>query len=137
MIIVDSSVWIDMLWGIENSKTIWLNSAFGSEKIGLTTLILCEVLQGIRSEKQFHKSERFLSELPVFDTISPELASRAARNYRFLRAKAITVRNTVDCIIATFCIENGYRLLHADRDFNPFEAYLGLSVFRLPKASVH
>ena len=137
MVIVDSSVWIDALWGTPNRQSIWLGDALGREQIGITSLILAEVLQGVRTDRQFRECRRRLLTLPVFEGLTVDLAVAAAKNYRHLRNRGVTVRKAVDCIIATFCIENGYRLLHADRDFNPFEAYLGLSVFRLPMASVH
>jgi predicted nucleic acid-binding protein len=132
MVIVDSSVWIDALWGTVNRHSVWLHAALGREQIALTSLILCEVLQGVRTEAQFRDSRRRLSELPVFDTFSPDLAVAAAQNYRRLRAKAITVRRTMDCVIATFCIENGHQLLHNDHDFDAFERHLGLRVLHPP-----
>lgn len=132
MIIVDSSVWIDAFGGVVNPRTVWLRSAIGREEIGLTSLILFEVLQGVRHDARFRECRETLLELPVFETVGSELAVRAAENFRHLRARAVTVRNTIDCILATFCIERRYRLLHNDRDFNAFEAHLGLDVFYPP-----
>jgi len=132
MVIVDSSIWIDTLNGVTNRHTMWLKAAFGRHKIGLTTLILCEVLQGLRSEAQFGDYQIVLLGLPVFETIDRHIAVAAARNYRTLRSRGISVRNTSDCLIATFCIENRFSLLHNDRDYNAFERHLGLSVIEPP-----
>lgn len=132
MVIVDSSVWIDALRGISNRHSMWLNDALGNEQIGLTSLILCEVLQGIRTEAQFRKSREKLLELPVFEVPTVQLAIASARNFRSLRDRGITVRKSIDCMIATFCISEGFRLLHRNRDFDPFETHLALRVLHPP-----
>ncbi len=95
---------------------------------GLTDLILCEVLQGIRSEREFSQVRRELGKFELFATSGEELAVAAASNYRTLRERGRTVRKTIDCLIATSCILRGHSLLHRDRDFAPFEQLLGLSV---------
>jgi predicted nucleic acid-binding protein len=128
MVIVDSSVWIDFFCDVLNRETVWLNQAILRQDVGLTSLILCEVLQGVRTEKQFREFGRDLQQFPVFDTGSKELAIASARNFRILRQKGITIRKTIDCIIATFCIEQGHELLHRDSDFSGFEEHLGLNV---------
>jgi hypothetical protein len=128
MVIVDSSVWIDALRGTVNPQTVWLKNAILRGQVGLTSLILCEVLQGVRSETQFHGFKEDLLRFPIFDTYSAELAVASARNYLILRRKGITVRKTIDCLIATFCIEADCQLLHRDRDFDAFADHLGLSV---------
>ena len=132
MVIVDSSVWIDALWGTQNRQSIWLDSALGHEPIGITSLILAEVLQGVRADRHFRQCRRRLLELPVFEVLTVDLAVASARNYRNLRHLGVTVRKSVDCIIATFCIESGYQLLHRDRDFDAFERHLGLQVIHPP-----
>lgn len=132
MVIVDSSVWIDLLWGTKNRHTIWLDSALGSREIGLTSLILCEVLQGARSDIHFEKCRRRLLSLPIFETFTVEIGVASARNYRKLRGLGITVRSATDCMIATFCIQEGYSLLHRDVDFNAFQTHLGLDVLNPP-----
>jgi predicted nucleic acid-binding protein len=132
MVIVDSSVWIDALWGTKNGQTAWLNRALDIEEIGLTSLILYEVLQGVRSPRRFRDTLRYLMNFSVFDLLDSRLAVSAAQNYRSLRDRGITVLKSADCLIATFCIENGLRLLHNDRDFDPFETYLGLIVLHPP-----
>jgi predicted nucleic acid-binding protein len=130
MVIVDSSVWIDYLRDTVNAETEWLEQALGQKPIGLTNLILCEVLQGIRHERRFRVAEQVFLTLPVFDLAGRELAVQAARNYRFLQSRGMTVRTTIDCLIASFCIEEGFELLHRDRDFEAFEHHLGLTVVK-------
>jgi predicted nucleic acid-binding protein len=131
MLIVDSSVWIDALFGVTNRHTNWLRRAIGREEIGLTSLSLCEILQGVRSDVRFRSFRRDLLQFPVFDTVSADLAVMAARNYRLLRGRGITVRKTIDCLIATFCIRDEHILLHNDRDFDGFAMHLGLRVVDL------
>src|SRR5271169_6272081 len=128
MIIVDSTVWIDLLGGVSNLHTQWVERAIRRERVGLTDLILCEVLQGIRDETLFNETRRALGEFRVFTISGEELAVRAAQNYRTLRALGYTVRKTIDCLIATFCLIEGHALLHRDHDFDPFEKHLGLAV---------
>ena len=128
MIIVDTTVWVDYLRGIRNPETGWLDRELGREEIGLTDLILCELLQGVQSEKDFGHARMVLSEFALFSTGGEELAIAAARNYRKIREEGITVRKTIDCLIATFCMAKGYALLHRDRDFDAFEEILGLAV---------
>lgn len=130
MVIVDSSVWIDLLAGRSNAETEWLTRELLQQRMGLTDLILCEVLQGVRGERVFAQVRERLLEFEVFDSGGAELAVAAARNYRLLREQGLTVRTTIDCLIATFCIENGHSLLHRDRDFDVFEERLGLQVVR-------
>jgi hypothetical protein len=137
MVIVDSSVWVDALRGTVNHHSIWLGAAIGREDVGLTSLIVCEVLQGFRIDVQFREFQDYLLEFPIFDTLDTPLAIRSAQNFRFLRKRGITVRKTVDCIIATFCIEHDYHLLHNDRDFDPFETHLGLKVVHPPGTSLN
>jgi predicted nucleic acid-binding protein len=128
MTIVDTSVWIDYLADIENLQTLWLDREIANGGLALTDLILCEVLQGLRSEKLFAGISRQLTEFPIFNTGGPHLAVAAAQNYRTLRRRGSTVRKTVDCLIATYCIRHHHSLLHRDRDFDPFERHLGLGV---------
>ena len=128
MVIVDTTVWIDYLAGNSNAHTIWLHRELGQQPLGLTDLIYCELLQGVRSDAQFVQVRRDLKKLTIFETGGTRLALTAARNYRWLRRQGLTVRKTIDCLIATFCIQAGHELLHRDRDFDPFEAHLKLRV---------
>ena len=132
MVIVDSTVWIDWLRNRRTIETTWLSASLSSVRIGLTDLILCEVLQGVANESVAKQVERELSSFEVFRSGGERLALTAAGNYRMLRARGLTVRKTVDCLIATFCMEGDYSLLHNDRDFNAFEQHLGLRVIHPP-----
>ncbi len=128
MVIVDTTVWIDYLQGLTNSETDWLHTELDRQRLGLIDLILCEVLQGVRDEFAAKDVERQLLKLEVFETGGVDLAREAARNYRTLRTRGHTVRKTIDCLIATFCIREQHSLLHRDRDFDRFEQFLELSV---------
>jgi predicted nucleic acid-binding protein len=128
MTIVDTTVWIDYLAGTVNPHTDWLSRELTQQRLGLTDLILCEILQGIREDLAFGQVVRVLSNFEVFDSGGEALAVSSARNYRVLRAGGHTVRKTIDCIIATFCLTQGHSLLHRDHDFDPFENFLGLRV---------
>lgn len=128
MVIVDTTVWIDYLGGHAIPQTEWLDRELERQRLGLTDMILCEVLQGVRSDPRFEETRRLLLQLEVFDTGGADLAVAAARNYRYLRSKGRTVRRTTDSWIATFCLRSGHVLLHNDRDFRPFEELLGLAV---------
>ena len=128
MVIVDTTVWIDYFQGVENPETEWLNTELDRQRLGLTDIILCEVLQGVRDDVVAREVERRLLSLEVFDTGGVEVAREAARNYRALRSRGHTVRKTIDCLIATFCLRGQHSLLHRDRDFDPFEKFLELSV---------
>ena len=128
MTLIDTTVWIDYLGGTVNQHTDWLDQELNQQRLGLTDLILCEVLQGIRGDSTFKHVRRDLSRFEVFDTGGEALAVASAQNYRFLRSHGHTVRKTIDCLIATFCLTEQHSLLHRDRDFDPFERYLGLHV---------
>ena len=120
MILVDSSVWIDFFNGTENAETDKLNEILGLEEVVIGDLILAEVLQGFRSDKDFEVANDVLTSLTVHDLIGKELAIKSANNFRKLRKKGITIRKTADVIIATYCIENKIPLLFTDKDFVPF-----------------
>jgi predicted nucleic acid-binding protein len=126
MILVDTSVWIDYFRGTATLQTDRLDALLGSEPLALGDLILTEVLQGFGSERDFKRALQLLTSLEVVELGGRELAIQAAKNFRTLRALGVTVRKTIDTVIATRCIESGYVLLHDDRDFKPFEEHLGL-----------
>lgn len=128
MVIVDTTVWIDYLRGLRNPETQWLDRELDRRRLGLTDLILCEVLQGIQSQREFAQTQVELLKFDVFETGGRDLAIAAAQNYRDLRESGYTVRRTIDCLIATFCLRGEHRLLHRDRDFDPFAKVLGLQV---------
>ena len=128
MVIVDTTVWVDFLRGYDTPEALWLDREMDRQRLGLTDLILCELLQGIGDDTVFGQVCEDLSKFQMFTTGGADLAVAAARNYRFLRQRGHTVRRTIDCLIATFCLEAGHLLLHHDHDFDPFEEHLGLQV---------
>ncbi len=130
VILVDSSVWIDYFRGQASAQTDALDRLLGTEPLRVGDLILFEVLQGFHSQRDFNQARRLLQSFEVVELCSPALAVQAARNFRELRIHGITVRKTIDTVIATWCIENDHSLLHSDRDFDAFEAHLGLMVVR-------
>ena len=128
MVIVDTTVWIDYFRGRRMAQTQWLDQALGVTRVGLCDLILCEILQGMQSDADAADVLAQMSSFDLLDTGGMALAVASARNYRRLRARGHTVRKTIDCLIATLCLREGHELLHNDRDFDPFEAVLGLRV---------
>jgi predicted nucleic acid-binding protein len=126
VIVVDSSVWIDHLRGTATPSVGRLRALIPEGEILVGDLILCEVLQGLRSETEAIFVEATLRKFSIASLLDPDLAIAAAANYRQLRRLGITIRKTIDVIIGTFCIERGHALLHADRDFEPMERFLGL-----------
>ena len=126
MIVVDTSVWIDHLQNTVTTPVAYLRSLISAEELLVGDLILCEVLQGLRTDVEARLVEEALREFEVVSLVDAELAVQAAVNYRFLRGRRITIRKTIDLLIATFCIERGHALLHSDRDFAPMESLLGL-----------
>ena len=128
MILVDSTVWIDYFKGTITPQTEVLDKILGREPIAIGDLILTEVLQGFAEDREFDKARVMLTSLEVVELGGEEMAIQAARNFRVLRKKGVTIRKTIDTLIATRCIEGGYELLHNDRDFDPFEKHLGLRV---------
>lgn len=128
MILVDSSVWIDYFRGVGNAPSDRLDHLLSREPLVIGDLILTEVLQGFNDERTFNDVRKLLTDLSVVQLGGLEIAVKAARNFRKLRAHGVTVRKTIDTIIATKCIESHYELLHNDRDFDPFVKHLGLRV---------
>lgn len=126
MILVDSSVWIDFFRNQATVQAEWLDRNLGVEGLLVGDLVLAEVLRGFRDDRGFDEARRMLGRLQQVSLCGEELAVEAARNYRLLRAKGVTVRGTIDVIIATRCLLDDLVLLHSDRDFDAFEAYLGL-----------
>ncbi len=126
MILVDSSVWIDYFNGNHTWQTGLLDNYLSNIPIVMGDLILAEVLQGFNSDKDYETAKTFLSALPFRQMGGYTVAIQSAQNYRQLRKAGITVRKTIDVIIATFCIIEGLTLLHDDRDFNPIASHFPL-----------
>ena len=128
--LIDTSVWVDFFRGVHSWKIDRLEEVGRAGQVVIGDLVLAEILQGIREDRQFAIVRRHLEAFPVLPMVGEELAVQSAVNYRKLRAKGITVGKTIDCLIATFCIERRIELLHSDRDFDAFERELGLRVAR-------
>jgi predicted nucleic acid-binding protein len=126
VILVDSSVWIDFFRGVTTPQVDVLDRLLGVELLAVGDLILAEVLQGFRAEKEFNQARKLLLTLEQVDIGGQEVAVQAARNFRTLRERGVTIRKTIDTLIATKCIESDIALLFSDRDFDPFVEYLGL-----------
>jgi predicted nucleic acid-binding protein len=126
MILIDSSVWIDYFRGVASPQTDRLDRLLDEELIAIGDLILAEVLQGFDRDRDFNTAQKFLTALTTIELGGKEIAVRAAKNYRKLRAVGVTPRKTIDTIIATRCIESDLPLLYSDRDFDPFVERLGL-----------
>jgi predicted nucleic acid-binding protein len=128
LILVDTSVWIDYFKGTITRQTEILDGLLNHEPLAIGDLILTEVLRGFADERDFNEAAKLLTSLFAVDLGGPEVAMQAAQNFRLLRNLGVTVRKTIDTVIATRCIESGYELLHDDRDFDPFAKHLGLRV---------
>ncbi|HJR79272.1 MAG TPA: PIN domain nuclease [Anaerolineales bacterium] len=128
MLVVDTSVWIEYFNGVKNPQTDFLDTILDNTPIIIGDLILAEVLQGFRHKPDFEKVRGALGNFMQESMVEPALAVQSARNYRFLRQKGVTIRKTIDSLIATFCIENDHQLLHNDSDFDGYEEHLGLRV---------
>jgi len=124
--LVDSSIWIDYFNGRITPETDLLDRSLGVDEVIIGDLIVTEVLQGFRKDADFHKARELLGTLPVVAMLGPEAAVEAAENYRRLRKQGVTVRKTIDVMIASYCIEHNIALLYSDRDFDPMVKHLHL-----------
>ena len=129
MVLVDSSVWIDYFRGASSRHSIALDRLLTDELVFVGDLILVEVLQGFRSDHAFERARQLMGSLTPVEIGGLDVAVQAARNYRALRARGVTVRKTIDALIATRCILGGLTLLYSDRDFDPFVEHLGLQAY--------
>src|SRR5690554_5661846 len=119
MIMVDTSVWIDYVNGVRTPQTDALDKELENGTVVTGDLIITEFLQGFRTKKDYEAAKRMMNSLTCFDLVGKDQAIRSAENYRYLTSKGVTVRKTIDVLIATFCIEYSITLLHNDRDFLP------------------
>ena len=126
MVLVDTSVWIDYFNGHSTAQTEKLDGLLSSTIVVVGDLILAEILQGFRSDRDYRIAKRLLQELELVSMCNIAYAIKSAENYRLLRKKGVTIRKTIDCLIATYCLENRLPLLYSDKDFNPFVEQLGL-----------
>jgi predicted nucleic acid-binding protein len=127
LIVVDSSVWIDFLNGRRTSHVTVLKATLGQAEIIVGDLMLCEVLQGLDGEGAVRRVEALLRRFEIVPMAGEAIAVAAARNFRSLRRRGVSIRKTIDMLIGTWCIENQLPLLHNDNDFRPMAHYLGLA----------
>ncbi len=128
MIVVDTSVWIDYVNGVVSPQTNILDKELENDRIITGDLIIAEFLQGFKSDKHYAAAKELMDALQYYDLVGKGIAVKAAENFRKLRRKGVTVRKTIDVLIATFCVEHGFELLHNDKDFDAMESILGLRV---------
>jgi predicted nucleic acid-binding protein len=126
VILIDSSVWVDYFRGARTLETDLLDALLGNEPVATGDLILAEVLQGFGSARDFNHGRKLLRSLPIIELVGGDIAIQAARNFRELRSRGITIRKTIDTLIATSCIEKDLTLLYSDKDFDPFVEHLRL-----------
>ncbi|AZV37505.1 MULTISPECIES: type II toxin-antitoxin system VapC family toxin [Acetobacteraceae] len=126
MILVDSSVWIDFFRGKTTPQVDLLDQMLGEDLVSIGDLMMTEVLQGFSNERDFNQAQRMLGALDLVEIGGRDVMVEAARYFRHLRGRGITIRKTIDTLIATRCIVSGHRLLYSDRDFDPFVDHLGL-----------
>ncbi len=126
MILVDTSVWIDYFNGTESEESNALDTALADGTVAIGDIIMLEILQGFRNDKDYNRVKKTLATLDQYELFGHAMVNRCADNYRFLRKKGITIRKTADVIIATFCIDNKLPLLFSDSDFIPFTKHLNL-----------
>ena len=127
MILVDSGVWIDYFTGIDNKQTAILDKTLGVQSVAAGDLILAEVLQGFRHDRDYRTAKALFDNVTIFEMLGKDMAIRSVENFRTLHKKGITIRKTADVIIASFCIKQKIPLLFSDKDFKPFVKYLGLT----------
>ena len=131
MIFVDSSVWVDYFNGRQSAETDYHDSLLGKEPIAIGDLVLIEVLQGFKNDSDYNTAQELLTSLTVYTLGGQKIAIKSADNFRLLRKRGVTVRKTIDVLIATFCIEKNLSLLHSDKDFEPFHEHLKLAACRI------
>jgi predicted nucleic acid-binding protein len=129
MVIVDTSAWIEFFRDGEPSVVEKVDQCLERELVGIGDLIYCEVIQGIKSPQERNRVSSLLLSLPRYEMVGFKIAEKAAENYRILRSKGVTIRKTIDVIIATFCVETGMSLVHYDRDFNFMATPMQLNIF--------
>jgi predicted nucleic acid-binding protein len=128
MVLIDTTVWIDFFAGRQLPHVVVLERLIKNrEDICICGIILTEVLQGIQEKSEFRKTKELFNAM-IFLPMPYAVFLGAAEIYRTLRRKGITIRNSVDCMIASVAIENDIVLLHNDGDFTPIEKHLSLKV---------
>lgn len=127
MILVDTSIWIAYFNGKTSKFTDSLDQALIDGTVAMGDLIFLEILQGFKDDKDYRRAKSTLLTLNQYEMLRGDMVLKSADNYRTLRKTGITIRSTIDVIIATYCIDNQLPLLFSDKDFEPFVNKLGLT----------
>lgn len=131
MILVDTSIWIDFLRGVDSKERRMLHKLIeGEEEVSITGIILTEILQGVKEAKKFHTARKYLLEFPIYEPRGIATYMEAALIYKECRNKGKTIRSTIDCIISAICLENDLSIFHKDRDYDIIHECLGLKVLK-------
>jgi predicted nucleic acid-binding protein len=130
MVVVDTTVWIDYVHGLDTPCTNALDNELLHNQVVTGDLLITEFLQGFSNDKDYEAAKGIMDSLIYYDMLGKDIAIQSAINFRLLRRNGITIRKTIDVIIGTFCIEHDFPLLHNDRDFEPMEKYLGLRIYK-------
>ena len=128
MILIDTSAWIEFFRGGDSIAARKVDQSLETDLVGIGDLIYCEVMQGVRFDRQKREIADIFRSLPRLEMVGFHIAEIAALNYRTLRSKGLTVRKTIDVLVGTFCAENGYTLIHCDRDFDLMAPHIGLTI---------
>ena len=131
MVIVDTSAWIEFFRDGQPSIVKIVDQCLDRELVAGGDLVYCELMQGIRSQRKRRMVSSLLLSLPKYPMVGFDIAAKSADNYRLLRSRGLTVRKTIDVIIGTFCVENGFQIIHYDRDFEAMAPCIGLEILRL------
>lgn len=128
MVIVDTSAWVEYFKNGVPSVVAKVDRCLDRDLVGIGDLVYCEVMQGIRSSRQRSEVSSLFLSLPHFEMVGFHVAEKSAANYRLLRSKGVTVRKTIDVLIATFCAERGFQIVHHDSDFDLMAGHIGLNI---------
>jgi predicted nucleic acid-binding protein len=132
---VDATVWSHFLRGSETPEDHHLQQLiFEDRPIALTDLLYCEILQGIREDTHYERTRNILLHYPILRMETLETVDQGAKIYRACRRRGLTIRKTIDCLIASVCIENDFELFHNDSDFNLIAKATSLQIYRIPSA---
>jgi len=130
VVVIDTSAWVEYFREGEPSVAERVDRSLDTEQAAIGDLVYCEVMQGLRRERERREISSLLLSLPRFEMVGFQIAERSAHNYRLLRSRGVTVRKTLDVLIGTFCAENGLPLIHCDRDFDLMAPHIGLEIWR-------
>ena len=134
MIVVDTTVWIDFFRRTETREDRHLHQLILNDRaIALTDLIYCEILQGIREDTQYVRTRKMLQRYPILRMGGLDMIEKGAKIYRTCRRQGVTVRKTIDCLIASVCLTHNLALFHNDSDFDLIARHTPLQIYAIPQ----